>query len=331
MKLACDAGSLPHFSEHLAPIWLALPDEYKDGFYARGRAHERARQLGIEVDGQGQARRKELVLVASYEDHRRAQPAKTILVNHGVGQRYIGSDTSSDHPSYTGGRNRENVALFICPSESDAEACRVSGAPAVAAGPCKMDDWYNGIRQRASNDRPVVAISFHSDVHVAPESRSAFSHYQQAIIDLARDPNRPFDLLGHGHPRWGEFMAKFWRRQGVPFARHFDEVLEKADMYVCDNSSTMYEFASTDRPVLTLNAPWYRKDVHHGLRFWEAVPGYQIDDPDYLCAGIIIARGDSAPWAEGRKEAVREVYGPLCDGNSTVRAVAAIESLLATR
>ena len=51
--------------------------------------------------------------------------------------------------------------------------------------------------------------------------------------------------------------------------RDFDEVMERSTLYICDNSSTLYEFASTGRPVVVLNAPWFRRDIEHGLRFWE--------------------------------------------------------------
>lgn len=327
MKLACDSGSLPSFADHLAPIWLALPDEVKDGFYARGRAAARAKELGIEVDGVGQARQKELVLVASYEDHRRAGQAKTILLNHGAGQTYTGDPDAADHPSYSGGRDRSRVSLFLCPSERDAEVCRVAGGRAVAVGSPRLDA-HHGLPVKQRSDPPVVAISFHSDVHVCSETRSAFAHYQQAIIDVARDPNCPFDLLGHGHPRWGEFMAKFWKRIGVPFARHFDEVLEKADLYACDNSSTLYEFASTNRPVLVLNAPWYRRNVEHGLRFWSGIPGVQISRGTDFVQGVEWAMSDDPMVEDARRDGVRAAYGDLCDGQATRRAVDAIVGLL---
>lgn len=328
MKVSADAGSLPHFADWICPIWKELPADIKDGFYARGRAIERARELGVEVDGQGQARQKELVLTASYEDHRRAGNARTILINHGCGQQYLTGD-GVNHPSYTGGRDRDRVVLHICPSERDAEACRATGAPAVAAGPVKMDDWYNGVKQRPSNDRPIIAISFHADVFVVPETRSAFSHYRQALIDLAKIPDLPFDLLGHGHPRWGEYMAKFWKRLGVPFARHFDEVLERADCYVIDNSSTLFEFASTDRPVMVLDAPWYRVNVNHGLRFWEfADVGVRIQEASQLEEGIRRALRDDTELQDCRTEVVSRIYSGLTDGKATERAVEAIHQLV---
>lgn len=326
MKVACDAGSLNHFCDHLAPIWLALPDKYKDGFYARGRAAQRAQELGIPIDGLGQARQKKLVMVASYEDHRRAGNAKVILVNHGAGQRYILE--GEGHPSYTGGRDRERVVLNLCPSERDAEVCRASGARAVAVGVPRLDAYHRG-QARTPGERPVVAISFHADVHVCPETRSAFGHYQRVINELVRNPDRPFDILGHGHPRWGEFMVKFWGRLGVPFARHFDEVLDKADCYVIDNSSTGPEFASTGRPIVWMSAPWYRRRIHHGGRFWTWTKGLpHVEEPDQLLPNILHALTDDPFTRACREEMVTAVYGDLCDGGATGRAVDAIVRLV---
>src|SRR5690625_7239322 len=56
----------------------------------------------------------------------------------------------------------------------------------------------------------------------------------------------------------------------IPFIHTFDEVLESASLYCTDASSTLYEYAATGRPVLVLNSRHFRKDVNHGLRFWEA-------------------------------------------------------------
>lgn len=184
-------------------------------------------------------------------------------------------------------------------------------------------------RELLQSKKPLVAISFHCDTFVCAETRSAFAHYQAELIRLARDPNRPFDLLGHGHPRWGEFMAKFWKRIGVPYARHFDEVLEKADAFCVDNSSTGPEFASTGRPVAWMSAPWYRRHITHGGRFWEWTYGLpHVTEPEHLLPMIGYALSDPSVVQHCRERMVKSVYGDLCDGQATRRAIDAVVELV---
>lgn len=320
-KVACYAGNLPHFSNHLAPIWKALPPELKDGFYASGRAATRADDLGICVDGDF-PRRKELVMVASYEDYRATKDAKVILVNHGVGQTYI-DGKAHKHPSYSGGNERERVVLHLCTSDRDAANC----PNGVAVGVPYLD-LYHLARPRPSNDKPVVAISFHADIHLCPETRWAFPYYRNAIMDLARNPDLPFTLLAHAHPRAHFKMSKWWKTLGVPYTDNWFDVLERADLYICDNSSTLYEFASLDKPVIALSAPWYRRDVHHGLRFWDAIPGLHVERPDDLLMGINHALQDFHYLKDIRETAVLTAYNGLTDGRATERAVQAICELV---
>lgn len=322
-QVSCYAGSLPHFANHLAPIWKALPPVIKDGFYAQGRAAARADELGICVDGDF-PRKKPLVMVASYEDYRACKDADIILVNHGVGQTY--SDGKAHrHPSYSGGVQRERVVLHLCTSQRDADNC--SGRTAICGVPYL--DLHHLIGRKQQTDPPVVAISFHAEIGLVPETRSSFHHYRQAITRLAHQQDTlPFRLLGHAHPRNHFKMRQFWASVGIPYEEDWFEVLERADLYVCDNSSTMYEFASTDRPVLTLNAPWYRREVTHGLRFWDAIPGLQVDEPDALHNAICEALRDSEFHRKKREKAVQIAYEGYDDGHATERAVEAIVRLV---
>jgi CDP-glycerol glycerophosphotransferase (TagB/SpsB family) len=92
---------------------------------------------------------------------------------------------------------------------------------------------------------------------------------------------------------------------------------------VADATSAMYEFASLDRPVVTCNAPQYRRDVNFGTRFWEHIPGIQIDEPEELLDGVRLAIYDAPELQELRRSAVNAVYTYM-DGKCAQRAAAAI-------
>ena len=105
-------------------------------------------------------------------------------------------------------------------------------------------------------------------------------------------------------------------------------MLDRADLLVGDNTSALYEFASTGRPVVVMNAPQYRRDVHHGLRFWDYPPGLQVDRPEQLADTIARALSDPEPARAVRAAAVAETYA-YTDGRAAERAVAAIDEVFA--
>lgn len=316
-----------HYADHLAPIYRALPDGSRGAFLV-------PRDLKSHVDGLGIAAtyvraaevlsRRRPILVASYSDTKRARTMGRValaFVEHGIGQSY-GGDTKRRgawHGSYAGGRDRDDVGLFLCPNEHAAARWReaypearvdVVGSPRVATLPA-----------RAPGDGPVVAVSWHWRCSIAPETRPAFPHFQRAVADLARTHR----VIGHAHPRMIASLAPWYRRAGIEVVREFAEVCRRADVYACDNSSTLYEFAATGRPVVVLNAPWYRRDVQHGLRFWEAADvGIEIDDPADLAAGIELALEDPPDQAARRERALGIVYG-VREGTARRAAAALVE------
>jgi len=324
-------ASEPHFLDHLAPVCvgvdlaeLVVPPGF--GLVERAESYG----LNATMRATRRTRGRHPVLVASYGDMRRAAGNPIILMEHGSGQTY-----SIRQRSYAGGPSRHHVRLFLCPNEAVARANRrhYPATPAVVVGTPRLDRWHTGgdtaAKARTSRSRPTVAISFHWDCAVVEETRSAFAHYRPALTTLA-EANRTGDIeiLGHGHPRIYQLLRPLWIELGIEPVETFDEVLARADCYAVDNSSTLFEFASTGRPVVVMNAPWYRRAVSHGLRFWDAADvGVQVDEPDRLLDAIHTALADPPEVADRRAEIIDVVY-PVRDGTATARAVAAIEEHL---
>ena len=93
----------------------------------------------------------------------------------------------------------------------------------------------------------------------------------------------------------------------------------------------MFEAASVGIPVVAMNAPAYRRDVHHGLRFWDAVPGPQVDDTDQLLATIHGVLDDPRTALTFAPPALTAAYVAR-DGHAATRAASAVQAwLTATR
>ena len=326
----------PHFIDHLAPLYRALPVALQGRFYTRKLLRDRVRHRGITPYHPKKStslireirQRGSLVVVTGFADLQ--WTSKTgrphVWVEHGAGFTF-----SDSHPSFVGSSHmRERVRLFLCPSETTAalqrQACPWGAAEAI--GCPKLDARH---RSRAEHWRtpryPKVAISFHFDSQKCPETRSAFPHYRRILLELSRR----YDLIGHSHPHMADQLRPIYHRLGVEFIEDFDDVMELADLYICDASSTLYEFASLGRPVVVLNAPWYRRDVHHegNLRFWShADVGVQVDHPEQLIEAVALALQDSPEQKRARERAVQACYYAV-DGRASERGAAAIVALVA--
>jgi len=150
-----------------------------------------------------------------------------------------------------------------------------------------------------------VAFSFHFNGPLTPETRTAYPWIFPTIAAL----QRRYELIGHAHPMMWDRAAPRYRKVGIEAVQDFTEVCRRADVYVCDNSSTLFAFAATGRPVVVLNPPWYDRRVDHGLRFWEAAEvGVNCNDPAQLAACIDRALEDSAEQKAKREAALDLVY-----------------------
>ncbi len=317
-----------HHLDHILPSWLALPDKLRGTAYVHKNMLPIAAERGVEaVDVSEAPADGPLTLVASYLDLKLARRLRRLVVysEHGAGQGYVQSNgTPVGSGSYVGALDRAGVVAVLVPGRLSAERHRRSHPtiPAFEVGVPKLDALHRAPR-RATGDKPVVAVSYHWDCRVCAETRSAFRHYRNGLKRLAEN----FEVIGHGHPRGMPQFRRDYKRAGIEVVESFEEVIERASVYVIDNSSTMFEWASLDRPVVVMNAPWYRQKLEHGLRFWShADVGPQVSGPAQLAAGIEVAIEDAPAVADRRQEIVADVYR-ACDGKGTKRAAAALQSV----
>jgi len=266
---------------------------------------------------------KRTTLVAGGIDGRALHGRPVIYVEHGAGQSYL--DAANDGQGWSGGPGLDHCVLFVCPSVRVAERwrARYGDVRAVAVG-CPALDAFHVERPRGG---PVVFTS-HWNCAVTPETLPAHDHYAAALPSILSTLRASGVLLaGHAHPRIARRMQPYWQQLGVEWLSDFDVVLSTARLVVADNTSALYEAAAVGIPVVALNAPWYRRDVEHGLRFWSHVPGLQCDDPADL-ARVILEAVDDPPAAQAlRAHAVEFAYAGL-DGRASERAADAIMECL---
>jgi len=314
----------PHYVEHLAPIWHAL-DPSERGTFHVGACEAAAAEcvlhgipagLGTEPWEPGIP-----TVVASWYDLRMTgRDRPVVFVEHGAGQTYQGVE----HGGWAGGEGRDAVVLFLCPNRrvAGANLARYPEARVEVVGCPKLDRWHRLPPPRGFGV-PTVAFSFHWDCPLVPETRATWDHWLPAVAELAASGRA--HVLGHAHPKAADQLRPLYEQLGVEFVERFDDVIARlADLYCADNSSTLYEFASLDRPVLALNHPSYRRDVSHGLRFWSP-PGLMVDRPDQLEEFVGLALHDGAGVPDTRAARVRDAYA-FTDGMAAHRAAHAIRA-----
>lgn len=330
--IACEA----HFLDHLAPVWQVLPDRGR--FIVDHSLVERARQHGIDpvpFDAMAVRQTPQVgpvhdgipTLVASIGDikvGRRLGHGPFVFLEHGAGQGYDGrNDTMA---SYAGGPDRADNAIFLCPNEYSAARWRTAypRARVEVVGSPRLDD----LPPRA--DGPLtVAVSFHGDwPRATPYGGNALPDFAPALPLLAER----FRVIGHCHPGqgWGERMKRLYARYGIEFVPDFLDVCRRADVYVCDNSSTIFEFAATGRPVVLLNAASWHRGHGPGLRFWDAAHvGVNVDRREDLIGAVERALELRPEDIAAREDALEFVYAYLY--GAAERAAAVITDWLASR
>jgi len=274
------------------------------------------------------------VLVASWGDLRKVHPHRTriIMCEHGCGLSYNGN-----HASYVGNSalKDERIMLRLVPNHFAADKERqynpdlpieICGAPYLDALRRSSPFRQRRVFRSDMHDRPLIVFSTHWDCMVCPETRSSFGYFKQAIARLAATHN----IALHAHPHIATQVAMFARGRGIPFIRDFKEVAQTAALYAIDNSSTLFEFAATGKPVLVLNAPEYRRNVEHehNPRFWSCADvGVNVWDPSTLDAAVALALRDEPAQRARRQAIVAEMFPYL--GTATQKAAELINEYAA--
>ena len=288
------AVTLPHYQNHLDPIFEALgrPGVVTQPWRARGHA-----------------------LVGSWADADQCGIRK-FYVEHGAGQTYDKVPAWAAN-YYSGSRGHRRVVGFICPSERVADRWRraYDGLVPTAAVGCPKLDRYVGY---VPPGPPTVALTFHWECRICPETLPALNHYSKDLPALVRWwQSKGFTVLGHGHPK-DETAERRWKLLGVEYAASEFEVFERAHILVGDNTSLLPEFMALDRNVVFLNAPWYQTE--HGGRFWEWTSGGRMANNSDELAAIDLWELLEADTLRVERTAVADSVYAYRDGSSSRRA-----------
>lgn len=314
------AASHAHYLAHLLPVWRALPATERGTAYLaaplRSHLHDSAPIAAI-----GQAENP--VLVAGFEDLRNIN-GHAILMEHGCGQSYAGDPdehAACVNPAYAGGDGRHGVLAFLCPNEYAAARNRAKNPDAVTVvvGSPRLGELQR-VPHAPDGERPVVAVGFHAQFTFCPEAGTGYPHWRDAVAALAASGE--FEVLGHGHPRSWSDLRPAYQDMGIEPVASFNEVLARAHVYCCDNSSTLFEWAAVRGPTVVLDWPAARPWVNHGLRWWDAADvGPRIIEPVALPVAVRSALARS-PWP-GAEERLARVF-PAIENPARVAAAAAV-------
>lgn len=269
----------------MRPVWDALP----------------ADQRGVWWDAHEDPTGADVVMVGAYRDLRwlRGRYQRTCLVEHGIGQQYV---TQPDHPAYPNG-NRDPYDLLLAPGPHVKD--RAAGET-VCVGSPSGEARRRGSPAEASQPARF-AVSFHWDCGIAPEAGTAFWEFLPHLSEQAS--KLPGGLLVHAHPRIQfDVFEQVVGKPNLEPCETFEQVVDEAGCYAVDNSSTLYEFAALDRPVVVLNSQFWRRDVQHGKRFWRwADVGEQVTGGGQL-AGAMLRAVELDPHADRRRVISEQVY-----------------------
>jgi GT2 family glycosyltransferase len=319
-----------HYVDHMAPVYHALPEEYRGVFWCSEGLAGHVRALGIEPavypDRRGvqkammAMREKPLTVVCghmepSWLDY--SQRPNAILM-HGVGFCF---DHKRSHPSYPGTTMYRRYTRLMLATNEDIAGIERTANPQIrvdVVGCPKLDRWHKQ-KKRRTGKRLTVALAWHWRCGVSRDTGTAWDEYKDVLPEL----KERYDLLGHGHPSIIDELIPQYEAMGIEWTRSLDEVFERADLMVADATSAIFEFASLDRPVVPIMARKYRNEDYGGMLKYRTSLGPVCESPDGLIDTVTIASQDAQEARSRRLEAIRQCYA-YTDGECAERAALAL-------
>lgn len=297
MRLGIVASERP-YAEHVLPIWEAL--------------HPNERAVCAESGAEpltGYA--ASTWLAAAPRDLRsvyRWSKAPAAFMDHGTGLQWYGQ---------AGRAAIGRAALIMAPNEFMAERYRDAfpKSEIVVIGTPKMDELATIGKHGGP---PTLAVSFHwTGMRLSP---APMMRFEAELFDLAASDE--IQLLGHAHPRIWPEARRWYLERGIEPVETFAEVVARADVYACDHSSTIYEWAALGRPAILLDVGETGVLRSTGLRYttfadvgWHVTPG---DLADVFAIALEFGPPEGAAN-------VADFYPYI--GESTDRALAALRGL----
>jgi hypothetical protein len=238
-------------------------------------------------------------LVASTKD---LAQVSDVYLEHGCGLAWHRKDALS--------RIAEARTILV-PNGFLADRYRAAGIDVEVIGTPKMDDLLGLPMGEA------VGIGFHW-------TSVAYSYilrdYEAAIRELATK----VEVIGHGHPRAWSRLEPYWRALGIEPVHDFERVVQRTNLWVCDHSSTLYEYAALDRPVILAEGPARRPFEPTGLRYehWGDI-GFHAD-PSSLVGTVLEALEAPETHTQARRDATAALFPYL--GSSVKRVLDVLEA-----
>lgn len=297
-------ASHSHYVSYIKPIWDRLPNKLKGEFHV----HPRCDGL-YDLPTARRFTNPDLpIIVAGATDAKRSD--QYIWIEHGAGQTYLeGHGHYPNHP-------KPGCLAAIVPGPYCANLIRQANPdlPIIEAGAYTLREVIKSWLLETVDEgiinltpmQPTAVFTWHwRGAAVSPEADTAFNQFRDSM--LAIHPS--IKVKGHAHPRILGEAAEWYRNHQIVMVETQTQVLQDASLLVADNTTMIYEAAALDIPTVILNPSMYRKNMRHGLRFWDMIPGPQADHPHEVPE--LVANEIMYPdnYADERKRITDQVYG----------------------